>query len=262
MKSTRVFAAITAVCVASAWGGENLIVNGDFDSSTGIGATDENKQVRDGASLTPWKALRATNIGLVRAANAASWRFANDTTKNSCGTFAVYMQPASDVGDVSLYQDVTVPEPGLYKFSGKFIARGNGYNGNTFSFSIGGTRLYSSSTTKTAFWQRFVRNVYIPSPGVYRVEIKSHCADKDQMTLFDDFVLEKTEVTDGAPETPALVHRYSFNGSWDDAVAGGPAAVPAGDAVLDDNNETCTMSNTTSGTWYSHLTGCFFPFPA
>ena len=248
MKSTRAFAAIAAVCAASVWGGENLIVNGDFESSTGIGANDANKQVRDGASLTPWKALRATNVGLVRAAKAESWRFANDMTKNSCGTFAVYMQPAGDAGDVSLYQDVTVPEPGIYKFSGKFVARGNGYNGNTFSFSIGGTRLYSSSTTRTAYWQKFMRNVYIPSPGVYRVEIKSYCADKDQMTLFDEFALEKAEeVTDGAPETPALVHRYSFNGSWDDAVAGGPAAVPAGDAVLDDNNETCTMSNTTSG---------------
>ncbi len=233
------------MCAAAARS-ENLIVNGDFDSSTGIGANDSNKQVRDGASIAPWQALRATNVGLVRAAKAENWRFANDTTKNSCGTFAVYMQPASDAGDVSLYQDVTVSEPGLYKFSGKFIARGNGYNGNTFSFSLGGTQLYSASTTKTAFWQRFVRNVYIPSPGVYRVEIKSYCADKDQMTLFDDFALEKTEVTDGAPETPALVHRYSFNGSWDDAVEGGTAAVPMGDATLDDNNETCTMSNTTA----------------
>ena len=246
MKSTRAFAVIAAVCAATAWGGENLIVNGDFESSTGIGVNDSNKQVRDGASLTPWKALRATNVGLVRAAKAESWRISSDTVRNSCGTFAVYMQPAGDAGDVSLYQDVTVPEPGLYKFSGKFVARGNGWNGNTFSFSIGGTRLYSSSTTKTTFWQKFVRNVYIPSPGVYRVEIKSHCAEKDQMTLFDDFALEKTEVTDGVPETPALVHRYSFNGSWDDAVAGGPAAVPVGGVQLDDNNETCTLLNTNS----------------
>jgi len=261
MKTTKLFAAITAVCVASAWGGENLIVNGNFDSSTGIGANDSNKQVRDGASIAPWQALRATNIGLVRAAKAENWRFANDTTRNSCGTFAVYMQPASDAGDVSLYQDVTVSEPGLYKFSGKFIARGNGYNGNTFSFSLGGTRLLSGSTTKVTFWQKFVRNVYIPSPGVYRVEIKSYCADKDQMTLFDDFVLEKAEVTDGAPETPALVHRYSFNGSWDDAVAGGPAAVPVGGVQLDDNNETCTLLNTnsTAHTDYVHFGANFLP---
>ena len=254
-------AAMSFMCATAAWGGENLIVNGDFESSTGIGASDSNKQVKDGASITPWKALRATNVGLVRAAKAESWRISNNLVKNSCGTFAVYMQPASDAGDVSLYQDVMVPEPGFYKFSGKFVARGNGYNGNTFSFSIGGTRLYSSSTTKTTFWQKFVRTVYIPSPGVYRVEIKSHCANKDQMTLFDDFALEKTNVTDGAPETPALVHRYSFNGSWDDAVEGGPVAVPVGDATLDENNETCTMSNTTDGSHndYVHFGANFLP---
>ena len=249
MEAKMIRAAIAAICTVAtllSYGGENLIVNGDFESSTGIGANDSNKQVRDGASITPWKALRATNVGLVRAAKAESWRLTG-APKNECGTFAVYMQPASDAGDVNLYQDVTVSEPGFYRFSGKFIARANGYNGNTFSFSIGGTQLYYGSTTKGTFWQKFVRNVYIPSPGVYRVEIKSYCADKDQMTLFDDFVLEKAEVTDGAPETPALVHRYSFNGSWDDAVAGGPAAVPAGDAALDENNATCTMSNTTSG---------------
>ena len=230
---------------AAAWGGENLIVNGDFESSTGIGSGAVT-QVRDGASIAPWKALRATNVGVVRAASAENWRFANDMTRNSCGTFAIYMQPSSDAGDVSIYQDVTVPEAGLYRFSGKFVARPS-YNGNTFSFSIGGTQLYTSSTTKSAFWQKFVRYVRITSPGVYRVEVKSYCANKDQMTLFDEFALEKAEVPDGAPETPALVHRYSFNGSWDDAVAGGPAAVPAGDAALDENNATCTMSNTTSG---------------
>ena len=36
-----------------------------------------------------------------------------------------------------------MPESGLYRFSAKFIARANGYNGNTFRFSIGGTELYS-----------------------------------------------------------------------------------------------------------------------
>ena len=163
------------------------------------------------------------------------------------------MQPAHDAGDLILYQDVAVPEPGLYKFSAKFVARVNGNNGNTFSFSIGGTQLYSGSTTKDNFWQKFVRYVRIPSPGVYRIEVKSYCVDKDQSTIFDDFVLEKVEVTDGAPETPALVHRYSFNGSWDDAVEGGSAAVPAGDAALDENNETCTMSNTTSGNHNDHI---------
>ena len=244
-KAGCVLCAAMAFMCAAAWGGENLIVNGDFESSTGIGSGAVT-QVRDGASIAPWKALRATNVGVVRAASAENWRFANDMTRNSCGTFAIYMQPSSDAGDVSIYQDVTVPEPGLYRFSGKFVARPS-YNGNTFSFSIGGTQLYTSSTTKSAFWQKFVRYVRITSPGVYRVEVKSYCANKDQMTLFDEFVLEKAEVPDGAPETPALVHRYSFNGSWDDAVAGGPAAVPAGDAALDENNATCTMSNTTSG---------------
>ena len=235
---------LSASVVARA--GVNLIENGDFESSTGVGNV-AFKDIAGGASIAPWKALRAVNVGVVRAAAAEGWRFANDTVKNSCGTFLVNMQPAHDTGDVSIYQDVTVPEPGLYKFSGKFVARSS-YNGNTFSFSIGGTELYSSSTTKAAFWQKFVRYVRIPSPGVYRIEVKSYCVDKDQSTLFDDFVLEKAEITDGAPETPALVHRYSFNGSWDDAVAGGSAAVPAGDAKLDENNETCTMSNTTSGT--------------
>ncbi len=253
-------AAMAVIC-AAAWGGENLIVNGDFESSTGIGSGAVT-QVKDGASIAPWKALRATNVGVVRAASAENWRLTG-APKNACGTFAIYMQPSSDAGDVSIYQDVTVPEPGFYKFSGKFIARANGNNGNTFSFSLGGTILYSASTTKTTFWQKFVRTVYIPSPGVYRVEIKSYCANKDQMTLFDDFVLEKVEdvVTDGAPETPALVHRYSFNGSWDDAVEGGPAAVPVGDAALDENNETCTMSNTTSNNHndYVHFGADFLP---
>ena len=82
-------AAMAFMC-AAAWGGENLIVNGDFESSTGIGANDSNKQVRDGASITPWKALRATNVGLVRAAKAESWRLTG-APKNACGTFAVYM---------------------------------------------------------------------------------------------------------------------------------------------------------------------------
>ena len=226
--------------------GVNLIENGDFDSSTGIGASEGTKAVKDGASLAPWKVLRVTNTGLARAANAPTWML-DSNTRTQCGTFAVYMQNASDAADQSIYQDVTVPESGLYRFSAKFIARANGYNGNTFRFSIGGTELYEASTTKTAFWQKFVRYVRIPSPGVYRVEAKCINADKDQMTIFDDFVLEKAEITDGAPETPALVHRYSFNGSWDDAVEGGSAAVPAGDAALDENNETCTMSNTTSG---------------
>lgn len=72
------------------YGGENLIVNGNFDSSTGIGANDSNKQVKDGASIAPWKALRATNVGLVRVAKAENWRLTG-TPKNECGTFAVYM---------------------------------------------------------------------------------------------------------------------------------------------------------------------------
>lgn len=253
-------AAIAFACITTAHGGVNLIENGNFDSSTGIGASDGTKAVKDGASLAPWKVLRVTNTGLARAANAPTWML-DSNTRTQCGTFAVYMQNASDAADQSIYQDVTVPEPGFYKFSAKFIARANGYNGNTFSFSLGGTRLYSGSTTKGTFWQKFVRNVYIPSPGVYRVEAKCHNADKDQMTIFDDFVLEKTEVTDGAPETPALVHRYSFNGSWDDAVAGGTAAVPVGGVQLDDNNETCTLLNTnsTARTDYVHFGANFLP---
>ncbi len=230
--------------------GVNLIENGDFDSSPYTG---NRASVAEGASFgNAWKVLRALNVNLVRGTAAPSWLL-HSALKDQCGTFAAYMQPAHDAGDLILYQDVAVPEPGLYKFSAKFVARVNGNNGNTFSFSIGGTQLYSGSTTKDNFWQKFVRYVRIPSPGVYRIEVKSYCVDKDQSTLFDDFVLEKAEVTDGAPEAPALVHRYSFNGSWDDAVEGGSAAVPAGDAALDDNNETCTMSNTTSGNHNDNL---------
>ncbi|MBR6733778.1 MAG: hypothetical protein IKL96_05195 [Kiritimatiellae bacterium] len=259
-KAGCVLCAAMAFMCAAAWGGENLIVNGDFESSTGIDASKGQQSVAAGASLAPWKVLRVTNTGLARAAKAPSWML-DSVTRTQCGTFAVYMQTAGDAADQSIYQDVTVPEPGLYRFSAKFVARANGYNGNTFSFSLGGTRLYAGSTTKTTYWQKFVRNVYIPSPGVYRVEAKCHNADKDQMTIFNDFVLEKLEVTDGAPETPALVHRYSFNGSWDDAVEGGPAAVPVGDAVLDENNETCTMSNTTEGNKndYVHFGANFLP---
>ena len=240
--------AVAAICVMMAalpsYGGENLIVNGDFDSSPYTG---NRASVAEGASFgNAWKVLRAINVNLVRGTAAPSWLL-HSALKDQCGIFAAYMQPAHDAGDLILYQDVAVPEPGLYKFSAKFVARVNGNNGNTFTFSIGGTQLYSGSTTKDNFWQKFVRYVYFSSPGVYRVEVKNYCIDKDQSTIFDDFVLEKAEITDGAPETPALVHRYSFNGSWDDAVEGGSAAVPAGDAALDENNETCTMSNTTSG---------------
>ena len=89
-KAGCVLCAAMAFMCAAAWGGENLIVNGDFEASTGIGANDANKQVRDGASITPWKALRATNVGLVRAAKAENWRLTG-TPKNECGTFAVYM---------------------------------------------------------------------------------------------------------------------------------------------------------------------------
>ena len=262
MKTSRVFAAIAAVCAASAWGGENLIVNGDFESSTGIGASEGQKNVASGASLAPWKVLRTINVYLTRGVAGPSWLF-DATPRTQCGEFAVYMQNGSAIGDESIYQDVTVPEPGLYKFSAKFVARNHdSYNNNLFSFSLGGTRLYSGRTQRKNYWQKFVRTVYIPSPGVYRVEATCHNEDKDRITIFDDFVLEKAEeVTDGAPETPALVHRYSFNSSWDDAVAGGPAAVPVGDAVLDDNNETCTMSNTTSGNHndYVHFGANFLP---
>ena len=117
-KAGYVLCAAMAFMCAAAWGGENLIVNGDFESSTGIGSGAVT-QVRDGASIAPWKALRATNVGVVRAASAENWRLTG-APKNACGTFAIYMQPSSDAGDVSIYQDVTVPEPGFYKFSGKF----------------------------------------------------------------------------------------------------------------------------------------------
>ena len=88
-KAGCVLCAAMAFMCAAAWGGENLIVNGDFESSTGIGSGAVT-QVRDGASIAPWKALRATNVGLVRAAKAENWRLTG-APKNECGTFAVYM---------------------------------------------------------------------------------------------------------------------------------------------------------------------------
>ena len=132
------------------YGGENLIVNGNFDSSTGIGANDSNKQVKDGASIAPWKALRATNVGLVRAAKAENWRLTG-TPKNECGTFVVYMQPASDAGDVNLYQDVTVSEPGLYKFSGKFIQCDHGFVKVFPNWTRGRTRNSGEATLERDF---------------------------------------------------------------------------------------------------------------
>ena len=69
--------------------GVNLIENGDFDSSTGIGASEGTKAVKDGASLAPWKVLRVTNTGLARAANAPTWML-DSNTRTQCGTFAVY----------------------------------------------------------------------------------------------------------------------------------------------------------------------------
>ena len=89
-----IVAAICAAATLLSYGGENLIVNGDFESSTGIGASEGTKAVKDGASLAPWKVLRVTNTGLARAVNAPTWML-DSNTRTQCGTFAVYMQNAS-----------------------------------------------------------------------------------------------------------------------------------------------------------------------
>ncbi len=233
----------------------NLIVNGNFESTTGVSSG--NKSIKDGSASAPWKALRMSNTGFIHYSSGLM----HDDIKAKCGTYAAFMQTASDAGDQILYQDVTVSEPGLHTFSVKYAARKSGWNGNTFTLSVGGTQLYQGSTTIDNYWQTFECKVYIPGPGVYRVEVKCINADSDQMTFFDDFVLEKCGADDSESDNPVPVHRYSFNGNWNDTGTGGVTAMPVGGATLDGNNESCTIANSTSGNRndYIHFGPNFLP---
>ncbi len=95
-----ILASSLVVMASSLHAGQNLIVNGGFESSGDIGSA-EYKKICDGANLGAWKALRTYNVGLVNVQKAQSWRL-NQNVRGEAGKYVVYMQVTGDAGDLSL----------------------------------------------------------------------------------------------------------------------------------------------------------------
>ena len=178
----------------------NIIKNGGFDGGS-IGnkvlSTVGNRylQANQSAYSNPfWESTGSTgNTGLSQS--GAAWVSA----ALDVGTYALYIQTKSNTGDVSVKQDFSVANPGVYSLSFRHACRNSSrtpypetrvriYSGSGTSGSVVFERKVTSSVADS--WTDYSANVKIPDVGAYTLEFyRAGRTTADVAAVLDDVCL-------------------------------------------------------------------------
>ena len=179
----------TAVCVCadSPWPSYELVANGDFESGSVTGAYAENV---NSAALPGWTPTAAGK------AQANSAYIANGIP---VGTYAMFLKTNNGVNS-DCYQDVTVPEPGVYKISFQWVARPN-YNKQTITVSFSEVVdgevpaeyvLTTFAATTADALTAYSRTLDVKAAGTYRLKFFG-TSPSDSSTAFDNVSVRKID---------------------------------------------------------------------
>ena len=120
-------AVAACVCAADPWPSYELVANGDFEA----GATMTGGYKDSGVTSSDLPGWVPTSCAKVKASGTYVKSGLN------IGTYAMGLK--TNNSNSSCYQDVTVPEPGVYRISFQWVARPGGtYNKQTIRDSLPG----------------------------------------------------------------------------------------------------------------------------
>ena len=187
-------AAAAAVCVCSAdpWPSYELVANGDFEAGTVTG--DYKDSGVTSSDLPGWV---PTSCAKVKATGTYIKSGLN------VGTYAMGLKTNNSTS--TCYQDVTVPEPGVYKISFQWVARPKGgnteYNKQTVTVSF--SQVVDGEVPTTSVLTTFVgseynsistyhRTIDVKTAGTYRL-LFSGTSSVDSTTCFNNVSVRKID---------------------------------------------------------------------
>ncbi len=213
--SCGIAAALRAVLVGAlvplaSLAGDNLLVNGNFDSSTFAGTkyvyiSTSGVDIPGWAFSTPKAGLTKSKTGFLAATAEAV-------------QYALFLQYTASTGDIYAEQEVSVSEPGTYRYSLLYAGRnydkapGTAFKVQLVDSSDAVTDLQEVTEWAQGTWMTCGGTVEIAEPGNYKFRILVPAPNdsdnqNDRMDVFDNVRFAKV-----------AEHELVVNGSFDEAI--------------------------------------------
>ncbi len=187
--------AVAAVCACAndPWPSYELVANGDFESGTVFGNNGGN-YLDSGVTSAHLPGWVPTSCAKVKA----SGTYVNSGL--NIGTYAMVLKTNNSTS--TCYQDVTVPEPGVYRIAFQWVARPGGtYNKQTITVSfsqvvdgeVPDTNVLTTfAATTTDSLTAYHRTIDVKTAGTYRL-LFSGTSSVDSSTAFDNVSVRKID---------------------------------------------------------------------